>query len=298
MDMEFLKRNGVSLLLLALLVLVALDVKGLSDQVSALQSQMNQQYSMMDSQIGSISHNVAEGVRQANQVVSELLVTGDGVNREERQLLGRATAKLRTYQADTVVTLVMTYGGAVTEIPMTLGDGGLFTAPVSLSPEGDTELSFSVIVDNGGAITREGETWVSLWELLPVTVEGRGSGGYGISGGQLELGRSKVEFRGTANYESIRVDNPQFRLYLNGRLEQSQDGQVDENLLSENQITYASEDWTPLSVGLGDEIRVTASCTDEHGLEYEFTLKELTMGADGSTLESHGNTDFPTLHWS
>ena len=193
---------------------------------------------------------------------------------------------LRRWTADTEVTLLVTQNGRTTEQPMS-GNGGVFTALVSLPVEDTGEVSFAANITAGGQTSREEVTSYSdLAMLLPLTNDGSGYGDPTYRGGSLQLQYDL----GVRKQYGTEVVAPVFQVLKNGETVQTLPVKISESTVSSDpDVVY----YTPASENGGiavscqpeDTVELHLLCRDSFGLSYDFTVCTYEIDQDGTIVE-------------
>ena len=303
--MTFWKKNGLQLLTLVLCaVLLGLDLSqrtALSEVKSQLDNAKHQLGDLNNS-MNRISDRVAREMAESVRLVTAHDLQVTGVDSDSRSLLTWVSVTLRQWGTDTGAILLVNVAGETTEVPMTGRGDGAFTADVSIPAEKNGDLTLSVLADTDGTITREDlGSWSDVAMLLPLRANGWGGGGDAYDGekGLLTLGDGYNFNLQNREGDGAEIQNPVFRVYVNGILTAEQPAALDRELVQYGEYTYAVEDWQPvISCKEGDEVLLAYACTDENGLTYEFTHTRWTITESGSEETWQEDDDgYPRLTW-
>lgn len=290
------EKNDRRFLTVALALLLLANVWQ-SYQISKLSLQLSTAKYELQSAVQAVNSRLDEVQRtadEANRIVEQYTIAPTGIDSGKKALLADVSVALRSYQADTQVTLLTNSAQGPQESPMTQTGEGLYTALAALPLTGDEPVDFTLAVDNGGTVTRKEIGGESTAALLPVHLGQKGSSeSKWTANRSFEIVNYAVSFAdGLGN--PIAVNDPEFRLYHNTKLVASMPGVLDET----GDMFYSSGAWERLSVKAGDGVRLTVACTDEFGLGYEFTLDVWHVQGVGVSKSEDGIIDvYPTLTW-
>ena len=236
----------------------------------------------MDDQIT----NLSAKQREQTEDLSDFSFEPTGLDPESHTLQADMSITLRRWTADTEVALAVTQNGRTTEQPMS-GNGGVFTALVSLPVEDTGEVSFAANITAGGQTSREEVTSYSdLAMLLPLTNDGSGYGDPTYRGGSLQLQYDL----GVRKQYGTEVIAPVFQVLKNGETVQTLPVKISESTVSSDpDVVY----YTPASENGGiavscqpkDTIELHLLCRDSFGLSYDFTACTYEIDQDGTMAE-------------
>ena len=223
--------------------------------------------------------NLSAKQREQTESLSDFSLEPTGLDPESHTLQADMSITLRRWTADTEVALAVTQNGRTTEQPMS-GNGGVFTALVSLPVEDTGEVSFAVNITAGGQTSREEVTSYSdLAMLLPLTNDGSGYGDPTYRGGSLQL-QYDVGIRKQYGTEVI---DPVFQVLKNGETVQTLPVKISESTFSSDpDVVY----YTPASEEGGFAVSCQPEDTVElHLLSYDFTVCTYEIDQDGTIAE-------------
>lgn len=283
------KKNWFQILSLALnvaLLIALLVTRGeLMNTRTILKSNLDGiawRLSDMDDQIT----NLSAKQREQTEDLSDFSFVPTGLDPESHTLQADMSITLRRWTADTAVTLAVTQNGRTTEQPMS-GNGGVFTALVSLPVEDTGEVSFAANITAGGQTSREEVTSYSdLAMLLPLTNDGSGYGDPTYRGGSLQLQYDL----GVRKQYGTEVVAPVFQVLKNGETVQTLPVKISESTVSSDpDVVY----YTPASENGGiavscqpeDTVELHLLCRDSFGLSYDFTVCTYEIDQDGTMAE-------------
>lgn len=283
------KKNWFQILSLALnvVLLIALFVTRaeLVDTRTILKSNLDgiaYRLSDMDDRIT----NLSAKQREQTEDLSDFSFEPTGLDPESHTLQADMSITLRRWTADTAVTLAVTQNGRTTEQPMS-GNGGVFTALVSLPVEDTGEVSFAANITAGGQTSREEVTSYSdLAVLLPLSNDSSGYGDPTYRGGSLQLQYDL----GVRKQYGTEVVAPVFQVLKNGETVQTLPVKISESTVSSDpDVVY----YTPASENGGiavscqpeDTVELHLLCRDSFGLSYDFTVCTYEIDQDGTIVE-------------
>lgn len=230
--------------------------------------------------------NLSAKQREQTESLSDFSLEPTGLDPKSHTLQAGMSITLRRWTADTEVALAVTQNGRTTEQPMS-GNGGVFTALVSLPVEDTGEVSFAANITAGGQTSREEVTSYSdLAMLLPLTNDGSGYGDPTYRGGSLQL-QYDVGIRKQYGTEVI---DPVFQVLKNGETDQTLPAKISESTFSSDpDVVY----YTPASEEGGfavscqpeDTVELHLLCRDSFGLSYDFTVCTYEIDQDGTIAE-------------
>ena len=283
------KKNWFQILSLALnvaLLIALLVTRGeLMNTQTILKSNLDgiaYRLSDMDDQIT----NLSAKQREQTEDLSDFSLEPTGLDPESHTLQADMSITLRRWTADTEVALAVTQNGRTTEQPMS-GNGGVFTAPVSLPVEDTGEVSFAANITASGQTSRAEVTRYSdLAMLLPLVSDGSCCGGptyqEGIFHIQYDMGIKKQY--------GAEISEPAFQVLKNGEAVRTLPAAISESTSSSDPdviyYTPASDDGNiEVSCQPKDTIELHLLCRDSFGLSYDFTACTYEIDQDGTMAE-------------
>lgn len=281
------KRFQILSLALNVVLLIALFATRaeLVDKQTILKSKLDDisyRLSNMDDRIT----NLSAKQREQTEDLSDFSFEPTGLDPESHMLQANMNITLRRWTADTEVALAVTQNGQTTELSMS-GNGGVFTALVSLPVEDTGEVSFAANITAGGQTSREEVTSYSdLAVLLPLTNDGSGYGDPTYRGGSFQLQYDL----GVRKQYSTEVIDPVFQVLKNGETVQTLPAKISESTVSSDpDVVY----YTPASEEGGfavscqpeDTVELHLLCRDSFGLSYDFTVCTYEIDQDGTMVE-------------
>lgn len=283
------KKNWFQILSLALnvaLLIALLVTRGeLMNTQTILKSNLDgiaYRLSDMDDQIT----NLSAKQREQTEDLSDFSFEPTGLDPESHTLQADMSITLRRWTADTEVALAVTQNGRTTEQPMS-GNGGVFTALVSLPVEDTGEVSFAANITAGGQTSREEVTSYSdLAVLLPLSNDSSGYGDPTYRGGNFQLQYDL----GIRKQYGTEVIVPVFQVLKNGETVQTLPAKISESTVSSDpDVVY----YTPASENGGiavscqpeDTVELHLLCRDSFGLSYDFTACTYEIDQNGTMVE-------------
>ena len=230
--------------------------------------------------------NLSAKQREQTESLSDFSLEPTGLDPESHTLQADMSITLRRWTADTEVALAVTQNGQTTEQPMS-GNGGVFTALVSLPVEDTGEVSFAANITAGGQTSREEVTSYSdLAVLLPLSNDSSGYGDPTYRGGNFQLQYDL----GIRKQYGTEVIAPVFQVLKNGETVQTLPVKISESTVSSDpDVVY----YTPASEEGGfavscqpeDTVELHLLCRDSFGLSYDFTVCTYEIDQDGTMVE-------------
>ena len=283
------KKNWFQILSLALnvaLLIALLVTRGeLMNTQTILKSNLDgiaYRLSDMDDQIT----NLSAKQREQTEDLSDFSFEPTGLDPESHTLQADMSITLRRWTTDTEVALAVTQNGRTTEQPMS-GNGGVFTALVSLPVEDTGEVSFAANITAGGQTSREEVTSYSdLAVLLPLSNDSSGYGDPTYRGGNFQLQYDL----GIRKQYGTEVIVPVFQVLKNGETVLTLPAKISESTFSgDPDVVY----YTPASENGGiavscqpeDTVELHLLCRDSFGLSYDFTACTYEIDQNGTMVE-------------
>ena len=278
--------QNLSLALNAVLLIALFTIRAeLADTQNSLKNQLDSvAWRLMDVQDQITDLSLRQ--REQTEDLSDFSFEPTGLDPESHTLQADMSITLRRWTADTEVALAVTQNGQTTEQPMS-GNGGVFTALVSLPVEDTGEVSFAANITAGGQTSREEVTSYSdLAMLLPLTNDGSGYGDPTYRGGSLQLQYDL----GVRKQYGTEVVAPVFQVLKNGETVQTLPAKISESTFSgDPDVVY----YTPASENGGiavscqpeDTVELHLLCRDSFGLSYDFTVCTYEIDQDGTIVE-------------
>lgn len=230
--------------------------------------------------------NLSAKQREQTESLSDFSLEPTGLDPKSHTLQAGMSITLRRWTADTEVALAVTQNGRTTEQPMS-GNGGVFTALVSLPVEDTGEVSFAANITAGGQTSREEVTSYSdLAVLLPLSNDSSGYGDPTYRGGNFQLQYDL----GIRKQYGTEVVAPVFQVLKNGEAVQTLPAKFSESTFSDDPdvvyYTPASDDGNiEVSCQPKDTIELHLLCRDSFGLSYDFTAYTCEIDQDGTMAE-------------
>ena len=230
--------------------------------------------------------NLSAKQREQTESLSDFSLEPTGLDPESHTLQADMSITLRRWTADTEVALAVTQNGRTTEQPMS-GNGGVFTALVSLPVEDTGEVSFAANITAGGQTSREEVTSYSdLAVLLPLSNDSSGYGDPTYRGGSFQLQYDL----GIRKQYGTEVIAPVFQVLKNGETVRTLPAAISESTSSSDPdviyYTPASDDGNiEVSCQPKDTIELHLLCRDSFGLSYDFTVCTYEIDQDGTMAE-------------
>jgi len=230
--------------------------------------------------------NLSAKQREQTESLSDFSLEPTGLDPEHPPPPPPMATPPRRGRGDTEVALAVTQNGQTTEQPMS-GNGGVFTALVSLPVEDTGEVSFAANITAGGQTSREEVTSYSdLAVLLPLSNDSSGYGDPTYRGGNFQLQYDL----GIRKQYGTEVIAPVFQVLKNGETVQTLPAKISESTFSgDPDVVY----YTPASENGGiavscqpeDTVELHLLCRDSFGLSYDFTACTYEIDQDGTMAE-------------
>ena len=279
------KQHWLSVMNLILTVILLVAVLYQGSQLREFRTQTGDSLDnlrlVVENEASSTLRAVEAKLAAADKQVASYGLTPKGVDAKARALLADVTVELKTWSGDTAVTLLAAVAGETVTTPMEPGEGGIYTASVSLPLEETTEILLDAEITTDGVTGRESlGGWSDSSMLLPIRYSG--SGWEGPTYGEDGLLRSSfsIHLEGQEG-SALEVRDPEFRVYRNGEQVQTLAASGNTN------FTTPGGTWS-LACDPGDEIEIRFRCRDAYGLGYDFWFANWRV-----ETEAEGPTDHP-----
>jgi len=279
------KKNWISIVSLVLNVVLLVSVISLGGKLERtednLRGWINHVEREVQTSVEAISRNVENAVEEATKQVAAFELQPAGIDTERQTLLADVVLTLRQWTADTSVELHV-FVGEEWSYSFPTVENGICRGHVELPIENSESLWMVASVTSGGVTTREEVgSWWDIAALLPVQMSGFGGATPRYEDGMVQLHHYQADlFDGHDRY-GIRVQEPEFRMYLNDVLVQTQPGtEQEDGGLVQYECTIE-----PIACEPGDTFRMIFTCRDEFGLGYEFTLGLWSVPEEEGRLE-------------
>ena len=255
---------------------------------------------VVENEVGRVSDSVRSAMTEAARSVASYNLEPDGIDAENRTLLADLTVELKTWSADTAVTLLASVNGEALTTPMT-GENGVFTTRLALPLEEMGQIFLDTEIVTGGVSKRESlGGWSDVSMLLPL--RNSGSGWEGPTYGEDGVMRSNfsIHLEGQQG-QPISVEDPRFRVYRNGELVQTINARG--NTRQESGYLDMSVGSWELACDPGDQIEIRFLCQDQYGLGYDFLFADWmarndeTPPMEASVTQVYADTPGLTLFW-
>ena len=230
--------------------------------------------------------NLSAKQREQTENLSDFSLEPTGLDPESHTLQADMSITLRRWTADTEVALAVTQNGRTTEQPMS-GNGGVFTALVSLPVEDTGEVSFAANITAGGQTSREEVTSYSdLAVLLPLSNDSSGYGDPTYRGGNFQLQYDL----GIRKQYGTEVIDPVFQVLKNGDSVRTLPAKISESTVnSDPDAVYYTPDTAEGDIVVScqpkDTVELHLLCRDSFGLSYDFTVCTYEIDQDGTMAE-------------
>ena len=283
------KKNWFQILSLALNVVLLIALHMTRAELADTQNNLKNQLDSVAWRLRDVQDQITDlsaKQREQTEDLSDFSFEPTGLDPESHTLQAGMSITLRRWTADTAVTLAVTQNGRTTEQPMS-GNGGVFTALVSLPVEDTGEVSFAANITAGGQTSREEVTSYSdLAVLLPLSNDSSGYGDPTYRGGNFQLQYDL----GIRKQYGTEVIAPVFQVLKNGETVQTLPAAISESTSSSDPdviyYTPASDDGNiEVSCQPKDTIELHLLCRDSFGLSYDFTAYTCEINQDGTRAE-------------
>lgn len=285
--------QNLSLALNAVLLIALLVTRAeLVDKQTILKSKLDDiAYRLSD--VDDRITNLSAKQREQTESLSDFSLEPTGLDPESHTLQADMSITLRRWTADTEVALAVTQNGQTTELPMS-GNGGVFTAPVSLPVEDTGEVSFAANITTGGQTSREEVTSYSdIARLLPLTNDSSGYSNPTYRGGNFQI-QYDLGFRKQYGTEVI---DPVFQVLKNGDSVRTLPAKISESTVSSDpDAVYYTPDTAEGDIVVScqpkDTVELHLLCRDSFGLSYDFTVCTYAIGENGDIARIESDTDY------
>ena len=297
--MEFLKKNGVSLLTLLLCVCTLVTVFQQKKEIDHLSGRVGAMKSSLYEMVSNVPSQIVDALEEADKLTEHYEVEPLGVDAETNSLQTDVTVTLKEWSEDMAVTLLAVVAGQEFDVPMEFIGDGVFRTPLPLPIESGVEIRLNLLIAGREFTTRESlGGWTDISMLMPLQRGNCSSmGWHHAEKGSLSLTEYFVGFE-NRNQEFALVHDPIYRIYRNGEAVIERPGLLQEES-GVGAYQYTSGAWeTPIACEPGDELVVAFVCRDDYGLGYEWVQSRLLILEDGVPEERwYEGDEYPRLFW-
>lgn len=276
----------VSILLNVVLLAAVVYLGGkLEETERVLRSHIDNAESTIQSSVDNIEWKVENAIKEATKLVADYSMEPVGIDAENHTVEMSLKLQLQKWSADAYVDVEVVSGVNTYLKRLPIDSVGSCSGNLIFPVEDTAEVKLAAIVTMNGVTTREElGGWGEISQMLPIQF-GAGGGSWPMySEGMLSVDLYHAFLNGGDRWEII-VEEPEFRIYFNDRLEKTvpvearQDGgpQREHHILMEQQLLMPCKP--------GDTVRMTVACKDQFGLGYEFNLGIWRVPAEDGELE-------------
>ena len=275
--------------ILTLLLLIACFVKigWLQNDIQNLKNTANNNRSMLQSSIDSISSNVRYEMEQANNLLSDSSWNTGGLDVENK------TATLYCYVVPKVYNPEKTFATIIhngNEVPMTL-ENGRYVAEIAVPLFDDCNIE-NVQFREDGTIRTQQLNWMlnPRYDLVPTAyVYYSGESRQNYEGEKITrsyTGAVEIDFE-HKNFGG-KMKDAEIVLLVNGK-EQWRHEPVLEELHKDEYIAHYMGDLEySFDLKRGDTVKMYAEIVDENGWKYRSVLEDVTIGEKGNPIPNGG----------
>jgi len=282
------KKNWFALVSIVLNIVLLASVVYLGGKLEStertLRSYIDNAERTIQNSVDNIEWKVENAIEEANKLVTDYTVEPVGIDAKNHTLAVSLRLQLRRWSADTVVDVIVTAGADTVTRRMPIDAAGACSGTLAFPVEDSGEVKLAAAITTNGVTTHEElDGWGDIAQMLPVQYTGGGGAWPMYREGMLSVDTYHAFLNGGGRWE-ITVEEPEFRIYLNDRLEKTVpvDTQLD-GLQSEHRIFMEQQLLVPCEPG--DTVRMTVACKDHLGLGYEFNLGIWRVPAEDGDLE-------------
>jgi len=258
----------LNIVLLAYVVYLGGELEGVE---RALRNDIQRTEDHIYTSISYIERNVENAIEEATKLVTEYTMEPVGIDAENHALVMNVRLQLRQWSTDTMVDVIVAAGANTYIKRMPVDTTGSCSGNLIFTVEDSSEVKLAAAITMNGVTTREDlGGWDDIAQMLPIQFAAWGGEVPDYKEGMVSLEQLQIFLNGGSRWE-ITVKEPEFRIYINDRLEKAvsvdtqQDGpQIEHQILMEQQLLVPCDP--------GDTVRMTIACKDDLGLGYEFNL--------------------------
>ena len=234
--------------------------------------------------ISHIERNVENAIKEATKLVADYTMEPVGIDAKNHTVEMKIDLQLRKWSADACVDVEVISGANTYLKRLPIDETGSCSGNLIFPVEDSGEVKLAAAITTNGVTTHEElDGWGDIAQMLPIQYTGGGGAWPMYREGMLSVDTYHAFLNGGGRWE-ITVEEPEFRIYLNDRLEKTVpvDTQLD-GLQSEHRIFMEQQLLVPCEPG--DTVRMTIACKDHLGLGYEFNLGIWRVPAEDGDLE-------------
>jgi hypothetical protein len=234
--------------------------------------------------VDNIEWNVENAIEKATKLVAEYTMEPVGIDAKNHTVEMKIDLQLQKWSADACVDVEVVSGANTYLKRLPIDATGSCSGNLIFPVEDSEEVKLAAIVTMNGVTTREElGGWDEIALMLPIMFASGGGAWPMYNDGMLVMDQYHAFLDGGGRWE-ITVEEPEFRFYINDRLEkevpedtQESGPQIEHHVHMEQQLVMPCEP--------GDTIRMTIACKDHLGLGYEFNIGIWRVPAEDGELE-------------
>lgn len=291
------KKNWMQGLSLALSVVLLVILVKQGQEIEALRSQLSVAQDTLYREIDSVPQQVMSQIRESGRLVESYQLEPAGLDLDAGTLQADLAVTLKTWREDLALSAFVTVGDEKETVDLSMGEAGVFTAPLSLPLE-QGELSLVLLLSDGEEHTQEDlGGYESISMLLPLQNRSASWTEPVYQAGILGADEWPSILLCGLQGEYRSVHEPEMRLYKNGELLLTRAGVQDTVASAPDGTFYTAPEGWQVPLETGETVEFRFACTDEYGLGYEFFITGWEI-RDGKAVEyCPEDSQWPDLYW-
>ena len=275
----------VSILLDIVLLAAVVYLGGkLEDTERVLRSHIDNAESTIQSSVDNIEWKVENAIKEATKLVADYTMEPVGIDAKNHTVEMSLKLQLQKWSADAYVDVEVVSGVNTYLKRLSIDSSGSCSGNLIFPVEDTAEVKLAAIVTMNGVTTREElGGWGEISQMLPIMFASGGGAWPMYKDGMLVMDQYHAFLDGGGRWE-ITVEDPEFRFYVNDRLEKTVPEDTQEaGMQIEHQVHMEQQLVMPCEPG--DTVRMTIACKDHLGLGYEFNIGIWCVPAEDGELE-------------
>ena len=273
----------INIVSLVLLIICVVRIGWLENEMSNLRNTINNNYSMIQSSINSISSNVSYEMEQATNILSDSGWNTGGMNIEDKTVVLSCYVVPKEYNPQKTAAVLICNGK---EVPMTL-ENGRYTAEISLPLFEESSITNVQFTEDGTIRTQQLDWYINpRYDMVPtayVYYSGESSQHYeGAKITRRYMGDLEIDFEHKGFGGEMK--DAEIVLIVNGK-EKWRHKPVLEELHKDEYIAhYMGDIEYSFDLLRGDTVKMYAEITDSNGWVYHSVLEDVTIGEKGNPI--------------
>ena len=266
-----------------LLVVCAVRIGWLENEMSNLRNTMNNEYHMIQNSIDAISSNVRYEMEQAANLLSDSGWNTDGLNIEDRTATFSCYVVPKEYNPQKTAAQIICNG---TAYPMLL-QNGRYTAEITIPIFEESTVNNVQFTEDGTIRTQQLDWYINpRYDMVPAAyVNYSGESRHNYEGADITRtysGALEIDFE---HKGIVELDKEAEIVFLiNGREEWRHRPVLEEQYTDEYIAHYTAPIEQSFELKRGDTIKMYAEITDSNGWKYHSVIEDATIGEKGNPI--------------